>query len=284
MKSLLQFEHFTSVNDVPTHYYDTGGSGHPLVLLHGGGTAASAALAWAYNIPPLSKSFRVIAPDRLGYGMTGMSAMPDYSLTGSAEHVAALLKQLRVKHAFILGWSQGAWLAGYLAIKHPVVVKKLILLANGVIPVAYDYRFSKGLDQRKPKSSYTKEEVDRWFASYFLRLDLITEEMKSLALDYGKKNLDVSNRRDEATGASAMSHLLDGCIDGRHISELLHLVVAPTLIVWGAQDPLPVERGVWMMNAIKGSEFHVFDGAKHGVFLDQWESFNSLVELFLKRV
>ena len=54
-----------------TRYYDAG-QGDPIVMIHGGFTAGSStANVFSRNIPALAKRFRVIAPDRLGCGLTG---------------------------------------------------------------------------------------------------------------------------------------------------------------------------------------------------------------------
>src|SRR5512132_2153437 len=58
---------FTDVGGIRTRYYDYG-QGEPIVMLHGG--SRSGANVFSRNIPGLAKRFRVIAIDRLGYGLT----------------------------------------------------------------------------------------------------------------------------------------------------------------------------------------------------------------------
>ena len=57
------------IGDIRTHYLEAGEGPH-LVLLHGGEYGASAETTWKFNIAPLAKTFHVIAPDMLGFGLT----------------------------------------------------------------------------------------------------------------------------------------------------------------------------------------------------------------------
>ncbi len=61
---------FVDVNGVRTRYYDVG-SGEPILLIHGARpSGTSSANTWVPILTGLSKRFRVLAPDRLGHGMT----------------------------------------------------------------------------------------------------------------------------------------------------------------------------------------------------------------------
>jgi 2-hydroxymuconate-semialdehyde hydrolase len=274
LKALSPYEKFTSVNGAKTHYYDTG-KGYPLVLIHGGGAGTAAAVTWVYNLEELAKHFRVVAPDRLGYGLTNMPPGRDYSLATSSEHVISLLKQLKIRNAFILGWSQGGWVAAYIAIKQPKMVKKLVLVASGSVSIAYDYDVG---ERHATAKRYTRSEVDRWNESFTHRRDLVTEEMKELRLAYGERNFETDNRR---AWTSPMTRLLDQSVDGKHMSDLISKITAPTLAIWGTLDKgFQKERGVRVLGSIKGSQLHIFNDANHEVMIDQYDGFNRVVRAF----
>jgi len=120
--------------DIRTRYYDEG-RGEPIVLVHGGGFAASngnSANMWAKNIPGLSQRFRVIAVDKLAAGMTDNP--PDdryYNLQGEVEHVYRFIQTLKLGSVHLIGQSRGAGLSWLLAMTHPEVVKTLVLVDSG---------------------------------------------------------------------------------------------------------------------------------------------------------
>jgi len=72
-------------------------------------------------------------------------------------------------------------------------------------------------------------------------------------------------------------------INGIHISELIHSLNSPPLIIWGKNSVKGIENGVSLYQRIPDAQFHVFDKANHFVWLDQWRDFNSLATWYLAR-
>jgi pimeloyl-ACP methyl ester carboxylesterase len=106
--------------------YDEHGSGTPILCIHG--TSGSAA-GWSDAIARLARLGRVIAYDRRG---CGRSERPEpYERTDVAEHAedaAALLEALGVGPAIVVGRSYGATVAAAVALRHPELVRALVLL------------------------------------------------------------------------------------------------------------------------------------------------------------
>jgi len=111
---------FVEVDGVRTRYYDEG-SGEPLVLLHGGTwTGFASANTWARNVERLAERFRVIAPDRLGHGMTDNPSSAEAFVFGSeVTHMEAFLERLGVGRYHLCGQSRGGGLAARLAVRSP---------------------------------------------------------------------------------------------------------------------------------------------------------------------
>jgi pimeloyl-ACP methyl ester carboxylesterase len=105
-------------------YYEVHGSGRPLVLLHGAFNTID--LAFGMLIPELSKTRQVIAVEMQGHGRTADIDRP-FSFQAMADDIAALLKYLKTDSADVFGYSMGGGVALQLAIRHPEVVKKLII-------------------------------------------------------------------------------------------------------------------------------------------------------------
>jgi pimeloyl-ACP methyl ester carboxylesterase len=107
--------------------YRDEGDGEVLLLIHG---MAGSSETWRSVIPPLSKKFRVIAPDLLGHGE---SAKPrtDYSLGAFAVWLRDFLDELGVSHATVVGHSLGGGVAMQFVYQHPDYAQRLILISSG---------------------------------------------------------------------------------------------------------------------------------------------------------
>ena len=100
------------------------GSGPPVLLLHGQpGSRAS----WAPLIGLLSGRFRVLAPDRPGYGDTEAGAM---GMAANADAVAEFLLDRKTGRATVVGHSWSGGVAILLALRHPEAVRSLVLVGS----------------------------------------------------------------------------------------------------------------------------------------------------------
>ena len=132
-------------------YYEIHGEGRPVVLLHGG--TSSIQLSFAAQLPVLARSHRVIAIEQMGHGHTGDVAGRELSYEGMTEDTAALLVQLGIANADVVGWSDGGQLALRLAFTHPELVRRVV--ASGV-----------GLGAMTPQAQQAIRSLspDRWSA------------------------------------------------------------------------------------------------------------------------
>ena len=108
-------------------YYEMHGTGKPVVLLHGAFSTINT--AFAQLIPGLSKTRQVIAVELQGHGRTADIDRP-FSFETMADDVAALLKFLKTDSADIFGYSMGGGVAQQLAIRHPSLVRRLIITSS----------------------------------------------------------------------------------------------------------------------------------------------------------
>ena len=103
------------------------GSGEAIVLLHG---IAGSSETWRSVMRPLSRNFRVVAPDLLGHG-NSTKPRSDYSLGALAVLVRDLLDELGITRATIVGHSLGGGIAMQFIYQHPDYGQRLILIASG---------------------------------------------------------------------------------------------------------------------------------------------------------
>jgi pimeloyl-ACP methyl ester carboxylesterase len=113
---------YASVNGLEM-YYEVHGSGQPLVLLHG---AFGATSAFAQLLPTLTATRQIIALDLQGHGRTADIDWP-FSYEGMADDTAAFMRELGIESADIFGYSMGGGVALQLAIRHPNLVRKLVV-------------------------------------------------------------------------------------------------------------------------------------------------------------
>lgn len=106
-----------------------GPPGAPTVLLlHG--LVASGGLNWFQVFEPLSRHFRVIAPDLRGHGR-GIRSRRRFHLRDCADDAAAVLEALEVDEALVVGYSMGGPVAQLVWKRHPDRVAGLVLCATG---------------------------------------------------------------------------------------------------------------------------------------------------------
>jgi pimeloyl-ACP methyl ester carboxylesterase len=109
-------------------YYETYGSGRPLILLHGG---LGSGEMFAPIIPALAAGHQVIAPDLQGHGRTADIDRPiDVQLM--ADDIAALIEHLGLDKPDVLGYSLGGGVAFFTAVKHPELVGRLIIVSTNI--------------------------------------------------------------------------------------------------------------------------------------------------------
>jgi len=103
-------------------FYHQAGAGEPLVLLHGLGASSA---DWEYQVPELSRHFRVIVPDFRGHGASDRAG--DYRVERFAADTWRLLDWLEVRAPVLVGHSMGGAVAMQMALDRPGAVPRLVL-------------------------------------------------------------------------------------------------------------------------------------------------------------
>ncbi len=121
---------FAPVNGLRIYYEVHGpAGGTALVLLHGGDPSIET--SWAQILPALARTHRVIAFDQQGHGRTADADRP-FTFEGSADDTASLLRYLKIAKADLMGYSNGANIAMQVAIRHPELVRRLVVVSGMV--------------------------------------------------------------------------------------------------------------------------------------------------------
>jgi pimeloyl-ACP methyl ester carboxylesterase len=129
-------------------YYEIHGTGEPLILLHGG---LGATEMFREIMPALSKSRQVIAADLQGHGRTADIDRP-ISIPTMADDIAALIKYLKIEKADVMGYSLGGGVALHTAVRHPEIVKKLVVVSAAFRQDGWYPEIVAGMSQLGPAS------------------------------------------------------------------------------------------------------------------------------------
>lgn len=249
---------FVDVGDARLYYYASGtrGVGEPVVFLHGFPTSSH---LWNAVAPLVPKGHRVVVLDLLGFGRSDPPAGADLSLRGHADRVVALLDSLGINYATIVGHDMGGGVAQSLAIRHPTRVSRLCLINS----VAFDSWPGREVKLVRATLPLTRHLPATWILSV-LRADLLRGYVVS---ERGSHSIDqfVSPFLTDAGRDVLVTHLaaLDPS-ETKSLETRLKDVVAPTAIVWGAEDPfLPREIGARLAAAIPGATLEVVPDVRH---------------------
>ena len=109
-------------------YYEIHGTGRPVVLLHGG---LGSLVMFGANLETLAKRYKVVAVDLQGHGRTADIDRP-ISLELMAEDIAALIKHLGLDRPDVVGYSLGGGVAFFTAVRHPDLVRRLVMVSTNI--------------------------------------------------------------------------------------------------------------------------------------------------------
>lgn len=143
----MAITNYADVNGIKM-YYEIHGEGKPLVLIHGGGSTIES--NWSVVLPMFAQHYKVIAVELQNHGHSGQRNIPE-TFEQDADDVVALLQNLNIAKANILGFSNGASTTMQIAIRHPEIVEKIIVIAGaylreGLIPGFFDWMKNASLD------------------------------------------------------------------------------------------------------------------------------------------
>src|SRR5436190_8099617 len=113
-------------------YYETHGSGRPMILLHGG---LGSGEMFGPVLPVLSERHQVITVDLQGHGRTADIERPiDVRLM--AGDIAALIEHLKLASPDVVGYSLGGGVALQTAVQYPTKVRRLVAVSANIRPDA----------------------------------------------------------------------------------------------------------------------------------------------------
>jgi pimeloyl-ACP methyl ester carboxylesterase len=244
-------------------YYEVHGEGEPLVLLHGG---LGGIVEFSQLLPLLAESRQVIAVELQGHGHTADIDRP-LSYEQLADDVAALIQTLGYENADIMGYSLGGGVALQTAIRHPAVVRKLVLVSTPFSSSGIHDEFRAGMAAMSAESASAMLETPmyQFYSSVAPRVE------------------------DWSTMVGKIGDMMRQDYDW---SEDVANMTTPTLIVVGDSDMLSPAHAVELFELLGGgvaggfaqpstSELAVLPATNHFTILSQTDLLLPLVTSFL---
>jgi esterase len=120
--------HHTIVGAMRFHYLDWGGSGHPILFLHGGGINAH---TWDVVCLMLRERYRCVALDQRGHGDSEWSPAIDYGVETQMRDVEGFIEKLGLENPVLVGQSMGGLNSIAYSIRHSAKMKGLVVVDVG---------------------------------------------------------------------------------------------------------------------------------------------------------
>ena len=244
------------------------GRGPDVLLIAGLGDPAE---AWQAQFDGLADRYRVTAFDNRGAGRT---PLPDGPLTPAtmADDAAALVRALEVPSAHVAGFSMGGAIAQELALRHPELVRSLVLVSTYARADALfraQLAFWRWLPEVAPDERAFYEAFFTWVYTPRAHADGSVSRIVDEALAFPHQQ-----------SIEAFQAHVDACLAHDTVDRLSH-IAAPTLVLSSELDVLlPPRVGRFVAAGIPGARFDVMPGEAHQPFQEVPDEFNARVDGF----
>ena len=256
------------------------GSGPPLIFIHG---LSGCWQNWLEQIPHFARDHRVIALDLPGFGQSEMPA-EEISISNYADTIDALMTELGIDTARIVGNSMGGFIGAELAIRHPARLERLVLVAAAGLSIEHvRTERTHGIRHRLENIAFF---YLGWLASHShsvaRRRRLRHALMLLVAAHPQRLSAALAVEQVQGSGKPGFSDALEAMC--RYpLRDRLEQIACPTLIVWGDKDRLvPLKDASVFEKLIPDARKVVYDDTGHVPMMERPARFNDDVRAFLE--
>ena len=255
------------LNGHTVRYLDSDSGKHPVVLLHGLGGCAD---KWDSVIDILSESYRVIAPDIIGYGYSDKPVV-DYTPAYMVAFVKKFITATGLEKPHVVGASLAGQFAIEFAARHKEYMSKLVLVS----PAGIMKRSTPNLDQYIIAALYPRESS---ISRALQLMDGGSEPPPKKLVDLFMTNMSRPNAK-----MAFMSSLL--CFKNSNTTQkYLKLVTSPTLLLWGDADSIiPISYANKFVSALENCTFIAIPDCGHTPYLQYPELFCKILSDFFEK-
>jgi pimeloyl-ACP methyl ester carboxylesterase len=248
------------------------GQGPDVLLIAGLGDPAE---GWQLQLEGLADRYRLIAFDNRGTGRTPLPEQP-LSVTTMADDAEGLLRALEIPSAHVVGFSMGSAIAQELALRHPELVRSLVLVGTYARLDALfrsQLRFWRWLPEVAPSERAFFEAFFTWLYTPRAHEDGSVDQLLEEALAFP--------HQQSVEGFQAQ---VDVCL-AHDTTDRLSEIAAPTLVLSAELDTiLPPRFGESVAAEIPNARFEIVPGAAHQFFQEIPDEFNARVDAFWREV
>ncbi|MFC4872327.1 alpha/beta fold hydrolase [Negadavirga shengliensis] len=255
-------------------YYEERGQGAPLLLIMGITAPGS---VWEKHVAAWEKHFRCILVDNRGVGFSDKPAEP-YSTAQMADDCAGLLDYLQLSDVHVVGVSMGSTIAQQLAIRHPKMVKSIVLMC----PWARCDNTAKAVFEHMVdcKARFRPEEFSRFIQLLIFSKRTWDDDQAYQAMLEDRQNAAQDTNPQPLIGLEGQAA---ACVN-HAVLDQLPSITAPVLVVGGEED---IFTPVWMAEevarAIPNAEIHLYEKSGHAFHWENLNDFNERVINWLRR-
>lgn len=255
----------TGRGPIALHYTESG-AGAPVLLVMGINADAS---AWLPHTQQWQRSFRCIAVDNPGAGRSPAPAGPD-TTAAIADDYAALIRRLDLGPVAVVGISMGGAVAQELALRHPELVDRLVLVATWAACDAYTDTVLQVIGELRRHSTPAQ------FAAHLQSLVWTPRWFDDHVDELRRQQGDALT-----VPAPALESQLAACRT-HDTTERLWAVQVPTLVTAGGVDRfVPAEQSLELARRLPSARFELFAETGHVHHWEELQRFNTLVEDWL---
>lgn len=275
---------FVDVGGSRLYYYAAGtrGAGDPVVLLHGFPTSSR---LWHGLVPDFAPGHRLIIADLPGFGRSdppreGAARTASAGCAAHAEALRALLDDLGVERAILVGHGMGGGVAQAFAVQWPERVSGLALVSSAAFG-ARPRGMARVARALGPLARVTPPTLLAGFVHGSVRRGFSDISRSRLTLDTCLRHFTTPSGRN---ALAAHLRALGQC-DTTQWSARLGELTMPAAVIWGADDPFyPLALGQRLQQAMPGATLTVIPGAAHFVPEDSPDQLRRALEQLLVRV
>lgn len=253
-------------------WFERRGDGPDVLLIAGLGDPLE---AWQFQLDGLADRYRLTAFDNRG---TGRTPLPDgpLTVTAMAEDAASLLQALEISRTHVAGFSGGSVIAQELALRHPGLVRSLVLVSTWARPDAYFrsmFRSWRWMAEAAPSERDFLEAFLVWVYTPRAHSDGTVEQIIEEALGFS-----------HPASTKAIQRTIDALL-AHETADRLAAIKVPTLVLAGGLDIItPPRYGRLVADAIPGAMFEVLHEEAHQPFQEVPDDFNARVDAFWREV
>jgi proline iminopeptidase len=278
-------EGFANVNGVRL-YYKIVGDGEPVVISHGG-----PGLDHNYILPmsELADDYKVIFYDQRATGnSTGAVNANSITLNNYVQDLEGLRKKLKLGKMNLIGHSWGGGLAVYYAIKYPMNLRSLIVLAGGGPDTKYFEQYFQNVHSRTlPEDAVAMRKIKHSKAFKNRQIEVV-ERYYRIATKPFFYDPSLANRMDffvnenTAVNHSKAAALIMKDVSRFDIYDELSAIKCPALIVCGDADPGPRWAPYKLHRFVPRSKLVFLKNTGHFLFIESPEETFSVIRDFLR--